>query len=458
MNGSISNISSLVAIIASAAGDIESYYKTSTSKPGVPSLDDTDPHPLDNAIYPPTVRHAVQVLEGACAQLCATVASPGSTLLNRFLSAYQPTCISVALRGCIADVLLAEPTGMPVSEISKRCGVEEQKLGRVLRLLCSHHIFREVRKDVFANNRLSMQLLSSNPISSIGLHLADEPGNKAASFLTETLLDPEWGPSYAPELSAFNRSTGYTHPLWLYFEGKDSKKGAEQGARFARGMIGWNNSISAEAIVTDFPWAKLPKGAIVNDVGGGWGNIAMQLYRRYPNLNMKLQDLPERIRQARNEAWPKECPEAIADSRIEFRSIDLLQESPIQNCDIYLLKNVIHSWSNDAAVKALENIRKAMSPASRLLVYEYIIQNTNRVPVNESEFQQAPLPLLPNFGAGRIRQYYLDLAVMALTNSGERRLDDYIRLATAAGLKLVDVWDLGEMGVMEFAVEALMGT
>lgn len=51
--------------------------------------------------------------------------------------------LGIVLRTKIADVLLDEPTGMPVSEISKRTGIEQHKLGRLLRLLCSHHIFKE---------------------------------------------------------------------------------------------------------------------------------------------------------------------------------------------------------------------------------------------------------------------------------------------------------------------------
>ena len=76
---------------------------------------------------------------------------------------------------------------MHISEVAKRTGVDEDKLARILRLLASTHIFREgefsapsqrslfddhyaflVKKDVFANNRLSIQLLATNPLSSFG--------------------------------------------------------------------------------------------------------------------------------------------------------------------------------------------------------------------------------------------------------------------------------------------------
>ncbi|KAF8802324.1 hypothetical protein BYT27DRAFT_7261107 [Phlegmacium glaucopus] len=61
---------------------------------------------------------------------------------------------------------------MHISEIGQKSGIEARKVGRVLRILASKHIFREVSDNVFANNRLSIQLLSSNPLSSLGLHLS----------------------------------------------------------------------------------------------------------------------------------------------------------------------------------------------------------------------------------------------------------------------------------------------
>jgi len=43
----------------------------------------------------------------------------------------------------IPDILLGKPDGMHISEIGKETGVDAEKLGRILRLLASKHIFRE---------------------------------------------------------------------------------------------------------------------------------------------------------------------------------------------------------------------------------------------------------------------------------------------------------------------------
>ena len=40
--------------------------------------------------------------------------------------------------------------------------------------------------------------------------------------------------------------------------------------------------------------------------------------------------------------------------------------------------------------------------------------------------------------------------MMAMLNSEERRLPEFIRLGEAAGLEFVKLWDLGEMGLVEY--------
>ena len=90
---------------------------------------------------------------------------------------------------------------MHISEIGQKSGVESRKAARILRLLASKHIFKEgerlgklwsrqttnsstVSENVFANNRLSIQFISNNPLSSLGLHLS-----VSFTFLSNAYLD-----------------------------------------------------------------------------------------------------------------------------------------------------------------------------------------------------------------------------------------------------------------------------
>ena len=44
--------------------------------------------------------------------------------------------------------------------------------------------------------------------------------------------------------------------------------------------------------------------------------------------------------------------------------------------------------------------------------------------------------------------------MMVMLNSEERQLEDFARLGEAAGLKFEKLWDVGEMGLVEYRLPA----
>ena len=77
------------------------------------------------------------------------------------------------------------------------------------------------------------------------------------------------------------------------------------------------------------------------DVGSGIGSVTLQLAKQYTALDLTLQDLPERMYQAKNEVWPRECPEALAEGRVHFQAIDFFTQSPIPGADIYYVRLLV---------------------------------------------------------------------------------------------------------------------
>ncbi|EDR04940.1 uncharacterized protein LACBIDRAFT_303839 [Laccaria bicolor S238N-H82] len=139
--------------------------------------------------------------------------------------------------------------------------------------------------------------------------------------------------------------------------------------------------------------------------------------------------------------------------------MDLLTESLIKNCNMYLvfdfilnsnnrvlcLFHISHNWPDADNIKILTGVRKAMAPYSRVL-------DANKCSADlpaSGLFKPAHGPLLSNFEEGRIRQYNIDIHMMVVLNSMERCLHDFIRLGNAAGLQFERVWDLGDMGAVE---------
>jgi len=322
-----------------------------------------------------------------------------------------------------------------------------------------------VSKDVFSNNRLSMLLLRSHPLYGMGRHMwasfhfylisstywPHQPRTlkqgrcstcryfigsrmgilwrtwksslQSCSRDSSSNLALLWGsecgivrcssfPTHRNHLSEKQPNCTWTrYPIWWRHAWLDYRSWFEfhrhkwaVGLSVSRGLF-WNP--------VGYPWDNLCQGAIVNDVGGGLGHISMELYKRYSHLNFRLQDLPAQTEHAQKVIWPKECPQAIAEGRIEFKPIDLFVESPIPNCDIYLvsisppghwLRLYIfgklaeechvrrwmlpwpwvwiltmvfsHLLPDKAAITTLSNIRKVMSSTSRVLVRESAFQDT----------------------------------------------------------------------------------
>ncbi|KAF9563372.1 S-adenosyl-L-methionine-dependent methyltransferase [Agrocybe pediades] len=410
-SSSQNSISSLVRLINESAKVIEEHYAKSSTT--VPSLDSITAHPLDEQIMSNELRLAVQTVKGACAQLADTVGKPDITVLTKLMEHWYTTCMFIAQKYKLPDILQEKPDGMHVSEIEEKTGIHQHKVGRILRLLVSKHTFKEVSEDVFANNRLSMRLLSIYPLTDFGLHVGDEAAKSG-----------------------------------------DDPVGSQRGARFGRGMMGWTGVLESNALVSDYPWHELPSNASFCDVGSGVGTMSMELAKAHRNLRFVLHDKPERLKQAEHEVWPKLLPGVLAERRIEFVPLDFMKESPKSGCDVYFLKNIIHDWSDEEAITILKNVRDAMAPHSRVLLQEYILPPGHRVSDKESGIiKQAPEPLLPNYGAGLIQQYCLDIHILNLLNGQVRTLAQYIKLGEAAGLKFVKLREVGQTGVVEYIRE-----
>jgi hypothetical protein len=82
----MSQLSVLLSLLTDACESVEREY-AKTSKP-LPSLDDVNPHPLDDQPYPLELRESVRIIEAITAQICASVGRPNHVMVN--VSPNQP--------------------------------------------------------------------------------------------------------------------------------------------------------------------------------------------------------------------------------------------------------------------------------------------------------------------------------------------------------------------------------
>ncbi|KAJ8462635.1 hypothetical protein ONZ45_g17865 [Pleurotus djamor] len=384
---------------------------------------------------PKQLKNAIKTIEAACAQLTATVANPGHVV--KLYGSVEPACIGIVTEAKIADLLLDKPEGVHVDELGKLSDQNPGKLSRILRTLATNHIFLEgFAPNVFANNRLSMKLLSADPVSTFAVVMSDHT-MKSCALLGDVFADPKKRKSERLEDTAFQLAHGVTFFEFLsdvniFFcapriasssHPSPQPKNTRYYERFNRAMVGWESVTGKEMLPRIYPWDQLPLGSTVVDVGGGNGHVVLPLLRTFPGLSIIVQDTPTVVSQGR-EYWDKEFPDAVKAQKVAFVSFDFLTESPVKEG---VIRHVLHNWPDDQCVLILKNVRKAASVTSKLLIHEFVPQHIVRG--GFAAENQAPAPLPPNWGAAR---------------------NEHLRHSSSWGFQFVKVWDGGEASLIEF--------
>ncbi|KAI0081920.1 S-adenosyl-L-methionine-dependent methyltransferase [Panus rudis PR-1116 ss-1] len=439
-------LDNLVSLISSAVEQLKEEYNQLGYS--LPTLDDVKEPAYNSAQVSDRLEHAVQCIQGACSQLSTLITPPKITLALRAKESYNCACLGIAVEAKVADQLVGHPEGLHVSKLAAATGLCPRKLCCVLRILATKHCFREVSPDVFANNRLSMLLISSTPTAAHVAVCADE-GLKATATLSETFFDPVLSQSYASNQSSWNVAMNYKGTLWDFYQNVDPVR----RKRFGKAMIGYSSMVALDQILHGYPWEKLSHGTTVCDLGGGMGHVSMHILKATPQLQVVLQDLPATIEEAKG-FWLKSAPELVEKHRVRFASVDFLKQSPVPDCDIYFLKSIVHDWPDKDSKTILTNITRAMKPGARVILQEFVLQP----PVCDNEedkkfLKTAPDPLLPNYGEGSILHLYSNLSMLSLFNSQERTLRELAELGNAAGLELVGLYHCGLTSALEFKLK-----
>ncbi|EIW80789.1 S-adenosyl-L-methionine-dependent methyltransferase [Coniophora puteana RWD-64-598 SS2] len=448
MSGNV-DVDTLLALInSSATAAVAEWQKKGQD---VPPLSAPETHPIDTATDVVALKKALRVLEGACEHLTTLLSPNGQTIYQRSYN-MDTHMLRVTVERKVPDILAKYPEGLHVTELSEMIDIPEVKLGQIMRANAMRHIFLEVDTNVFANSRLSHSMRSDLPngfgaIASRGLCETQ----RAGALLSESLADPEYGPSFEASQSAFM----YYARKQQGFQGKAVfewlQANPERRENFAIAMVGMGYSLGGLTVLHAFPWQNYTS---VCDIGAGVGTVALHLARKFPNLKITLQDREEVVGHAIDH-WAKAYPEAVSEKRVDFVPIDFLVGTPIEGCELYYLRFILHDWPDSDAQLILNNVRKTMGPNSRLLLHDYVVQHLDRKSgLGESStygVEPAPEPLLPTFGAGRARAHYMDISMQLQFNAKERSLGEVLALASSAGFKFEKYWDLAETSMVEFS-------
>lgn len=126
----------------------------------------------------------------------------------------------------------------------------------------------------------------------------------------------------------------------------------------------------------NYPWEEIGSGTVV-DVGGSSGTHSIATVRKFPNLKCIVQDLPEVVSTA-SSAVPDDVK-----NRLTFMGHDFFAEQPVKGADVYLLRWILHDWSDKYAAMILRGLVPALKDGARVVIQEMILPSPSSVPTLE---------------------------------------------------------------------------
>ena len=108
------------------------------------------------------------------------------------------------------------------------------------------------------------------------------------------------------------------------------------------------------------------------DIGGGTGALLEYIRAENPNMKLTNFDLPT-VREA---SLQKLAAANLGD--VEFISGSFFDDIPA-GFDVYMLKNVLHDWSDEKCCVILKNIRKIIGEKGLLLILDFHLTNENNL-------------------------------------------------------------------------------
>jgi SAM-dependent methyltransferase len=160
----------------------------------------------------------------------------------------------------------------------------------------------------------------------------------------------------------------------------------------------------------------LPDTGVFMDLGGGHGELLVEVLRARPGLRGVLFDLAHAVQGAR-----AHLRETAMEERVTVCAGDFFETLP-RPMDVVLLKSVLHDWDDDDAVRILRRAREALAADGRLLIVERIMPDRPRDLPEHRTTARSDLNMLVGLG-GR-----------------ERTASGYDALLRAAGLWRQRTW------------------
>ncbi len=276
-------------------------------------------------------------------------------------------------------------TPMSVRSIAQAIEADPDMLRRLLNALSAVGVFERTPEGLFGHNELSRVLRRDHPASQraiVEIVFGDE------HYEAWGMLDR----SVKTGKTAFDLRNGM--PIFDYF-GERPDRSAACGEAMTSTTRMLESAILSAHSFKPFELAV--------DVGGSQGSLLRSILAKHPEARGVIFDLPEVAELVKP---------SLEGTRITAEAGSFF-ESVTAGGDLYLLKFILHDWTDAQSAMILSNIRAAIRPRGRVAIFEMV------------------LPDLPVPHPG----WFMDLNMMAMTGGRERTVAEYDALLSAAGFR-----------------------
>ena len=323
--------------------------------------------------------------------------------LMRLINGYQVTqALHVLTVLAIPDHLAAGPRSS--SALAREVGADESALYRVMRAVAAVGVLEEHADGVFALTELGHGLRSDVAESLAGW----------VSFVGRPYHQASWARLIDGVRTGENPfRLEFGTDIWTYRQNHP-----QETVIFNRAMDSLS-STSSESIVSAHDFSRY---RVVVDVGGGSGALLITICERHPAVHGVLFDQPHVVADSR-----KYIDESSVAERIELAGGSFLQGVPAGG-DAYVLKAVLHNWSDADASLILASCRRAIGEShADLLVIERLVPG-------------------PNDGA---EVKFMDLNMFVGPSAHERSREEWQILLDAAGFRMRRIAPVGTLVIVE---------
>ena len=316
------------------------------------------------------------------------VLPPQGVMMQLLFGKQLTASLAAIARLGVADHMGTEPVA--VEDLAAKVGAHAPSLYRVMRMLAAFGVFREEQGKRFALTPIG-KVLQTDTLGSMrytAMMLGDDWAIKAYAHI---------GDSIRTGGDAFTAAFGKQVFDWF----ADHPEKAET---FQRAMTN-GSANAAQAILSAYDFSGIKR---IADIGGGQGILLLSILKRYPGLEGVLFDLPEVVA-----SLPADRI-AASDGRLSAEAGSFFETVP-EGCDAYMMKHILHDWSDEHCRTILRLVREQLPRDGRFLAFELVMTDE------------------PGFSPAKM----LDIEMLVMTVGGrERSREEFADLFASAGLKL----------------------